>query len=81
MSDKTKELKRRGISGVYIFDTFPGEEKRQPTCFEDCQKETQDKWLDSLEPEAVKRLAQLLGNKLTEICDTFGITTKEEEDE
>ena len=24
------ELKRRDLSGIYIFDTFPGEEKRQP---------------------------------------------------
>lgn len=33
------ELKRRDLSGIYIFDTFPGEQKRQPTCIEDCQPE------------------------------------------
>lgn len=35
-----KELKRRDLSGIYIFDTFPGESHRQPTCIEDCQYET-----------------------------------------
>lgn len=30
-----KELKRRDLSGIFIFDTFPGESKRQPTCIED----------------------------------------------
>lgn len=65
--------KRRGLSGVYIFDTFEGEDRRQPTCFEDCREETQDKWLDSLEPEALKNLAKLLGKTLINIADTFDI--------
>ena len=30
-----KELKRRDLSGIYIFDTFPGESHRRPTCIED----------------------------------------------
>ena len=34
------ENKRRGLSGIFIFDQFPGEERREPTCVEDCQKET-----------------------------------------
>ena len=69
-------LKRRNISGIYIFDKFPDEEKRKPTCFEDCQPETQDEWLDSLEPEALKNLAKMLADKLIFICDEFGIEAK-----
>ena len=30
-TNMAKELKRRDLSGIYIFDTFPGESKRQPT--------------------------------------------------
>ena len=55
-------LKRRDLSGIYIFDTFPGEEKRQPTCIEDCQQETRRKWCmaqtqDCLR-DTIKHLAQ-----------------------
>ena len=56
------ELKRRDLSGIYIFDTFPGEQKRQPTCIEDCQQETRRKWCmaqtqDCLR-DTIKHLAQ-----------------------
>ena len=56
------ELKRRNLSGIYIFDTFPGEKKRQPTCIEDCQQETRRKWCmaqtqDCLR-DTIKHLAQ-----------------------
>ncbi|MBR2882433.1 MAG: hypothetical protein IKB96_08940 [Prevotella sp.] len=56
------ELKRRDLSGIYIFDTFPGEERRQPTCIEDCQQETRRKWCmaqtqDCLR-DTIKHLAQ-----------------------
>ena len=46
---ETTELKRRGLSGIYIFDTFPGEERRKPTCVEDCQESTRREWLETLE--------------------------------
>ena len=57
-----KELKRRDLSGIYIFDTFPGEKKRKPTCIEDCQYETMRKWCmaqtqDCLR-DTIKHLAQ-----------------------
>lgn len=56
------ELKRRDLSGIYIFDTFPGEQKRRPTCIEDCQQETRRKWCmaqtqDCLR-DTIKHLAQ-----------------------
>ena len=78
---ETKVYKRRNISGVYIFDTFPGEDKRQPTCFEDCTVEKQDEWLNSLDPEAVKNLAKHLGSIITHIADTFDIETTSEAEE
>jgi len=75
-------MRRRNLSGIYIFDKFEDEETRQPTCFEDCQEETKDKWLDSLEPEALKNLAKMLGEKLRLIGDQFEIAANVElEDE
>lgn len=71
---------RRNLSGIYIFEKFPEEEKRQPTCFEDCLPETQDKWLDSLTPEALKSLSKQLGNSLRKIGDTFDILSGEPEE-
>lgn len=66
MSD---QIKRRNLSGIYIFEKFEGEEKRQPTCFEDCTEETQDRWLDSLNPEATRNLAKMLAKSLREVGD------------
>ncbi len=54
-------MRRRNLSGVYIFEQFEDEEKRQPTCFEDCTREKQEEWLDSLKPEALKNLCLHLG--------------------
>jgi hypothetical protein len=64
---------RRNLSGIYIFEKFDTDRQRQPTCFEDCTKETQDRWLDSLEPEALKNLAKKLANTLIEVADFAGI--------
>jgi hypothetical protein len=70
---------RRNLSGVFIFDTLPGDVKRQPTCFEDCTEEKQQEWLDSLTPEALKSLAIQLGKSLRTIGDQFDIMCGEEE--
>lgn len=67
---------RRNLSGIYIFDKFEGEEQREPTVFEDCNEETQDKWLDTLEPEALKRLSKQLAQTIREIGDNFDIFSK-----
>jgi hypothetical protein len=72
---------RRNLSGVYIFDTLPGDVKRKPTCFEDCPEEKQDEWLNSLDPEAVKSLAKHLGKTLRNIGDQFELSTESEDDE
>ena len=70
---------RRNLSGVFIFDTLPGDVKRQPTCFEDCTEEKQQEWLDSLTPEALKNLSIQLAKTLRTIGDQFDIICEEEE--
>lgn len=76
-----KTLKRRNLSGIYIFETFEGEEKRQPTCFEDCTETTQDKWLESLEVKALKNLAKQLAETLIAVADYAGVTTGGEDEQ
>ena len=71
---------RRNLSGIYIFDVLPGDERRQPTCFEDCTEEKQDEWLESLSPEAVKSLSKRLAKTLRIIGDDFDIMCGEEEE-
>ncbi|WP_303435184.1 hypothetical protein [Paramuribaculum intestinale] len=36
---------RRGLSGMYVFHKFPGEDKATPTCLEDCAYCTIRGWL------------------------------------
>lgn len=72
-------MKRRNLSGIYIFHKFENEEHREPTCFEDCPEEKQDEWLDSLEPEALKSLAKSLGKTLRTIGDQFDIAAGDNE--
>jgi hypothetical protein len=74
-------MRRRGLSGIYIFHKFEEEERREPTCFEDCPEEKQDEWLDSLDPEAVKNLAKQLAKTLREIGDVFDISTQEDSED
>ena len=62
-------MKRYDISGIYIFDKFPDEEKKQPTCIEDCQEETRVKWLDSLDMEALHRTADMIQESLQNLLD------------
>jgi len=74
-------MNRRNLSGIYIFHKFEDEERRQPTCFEDCPEEKQDEWLNSLDLEAVKSLAKHLGKTLRNIGDQFELSTESEDDE
>lgn len=67
------ENKRRNLSGIYLLDQFPEEEKRQPTCIEDCQQETSTKFLESLEKEGLIRTVEYLCETLRKISDQFGI--------
>ena len=68
-----KKNMRRNLSGIYIFDKFEGEEKRQPTCFEDCQESTQDKWLESLDREALIQVIKQLSKTIKEIGEQLDL--------
>lgn len=69
-------MTRRSISGIFIFDKFEGEEKRVPTCFEDCQESTKDAWLDTLSEPELKNLSKRLAEVLVEIGDAFSISVE-----
>jgi hypothetical protein len=66
-------VNRRNLSGIYIFHKFSDDEHREPTVFEDCPEEKQDEWLNSLEPDAVKKLAKQLGKTIREIGDQIDL--------
>lgn len=66
-------MKRRNLSGIFIFDQFENEEKKEPTCFEDCQESTQDEWLASLSREDIISLAKELGKAIRKIGDELDI--------
>ena len=68
-----EKVNRRNISGIYIFYKFEDEEKKEPTCFEDCPEEKQDEWLNSLDAEAVKNLAKMLGRTIRSLADQLDI--------
>ena len=63
------ELKRRDLSGVFIFDTFPGEERRKPTCIEDCQQETRRKWCMSKNPDYLRETIKILADTFKDLCN------------
>lgn len=67
------ENKRRNLSGIYLLDQFPGEDKRYPTCIEDCQEEIRIEFLESLEKEALIRTVDYLCETLRKVSDQFGI--------
>jgi hypothetical protein len=64
---------RRNISGIYIFYKFEDEDRREPTCFEDCPETKQDEWLASLDAEAVKNLAKQLARTIRSIGDQLDL--------
>ena len=62
-------MKRRNLSGIFIFHQFEDESKPQPTCFEDCPEERQNEWLDTLDTDAIKNLSKILAKTLKEVGD------------
>jgi hypothetical protein len=71
--ESNTELKRRNISGIYLFAKFDDEPTRQPTCFEDCPEDVQDRYLKSLEKEHLINLAKKLGKTIVELSDYTGV--------
>ena len=64
-----EDLKRRDLSGIFILDTFPGEEKRQPTCVEDCQQETRRDWCMSKTPDYLREAITMLAGTFKDITN------------
>ena len=64
-----QELKRRDLSGIFIFDTFPGEERRKPTCIEDCQQETRRNWCMQKTPDYLRETINMLAGTFKDICN------------
>ena len=64
-----KELKRRDLSGIFIFDTFPGEERRKPTCIEDCQQETRRQLLMTQNKEWMRECISQLAKTFKDLCN------------
>lgn len=66
--------KRRNLSGIFIFEKFENEDKKQPTCFEDCNEETQDKWLNGLTIVQLKQLSKQLGETIKNIGEQLDLS-------
>jgi len=69
MSIEAKELKRRDLSGIYIYDTFPTDKRRKPTCIEDCQQETRREWCMAHIPDYLREAIKSLADTLKEIIN------------
>lgn len=66
-------MKRRNLSGIFIFDKLEGEEKPTPTCLEDCTPETRLKWLERLEKGALIKCIEHLCETINEFSELLDI--------
>ena len=67
---QSERHKRRNISGIYIFDKFPDDEKRQPTCIEDCQQATRREWVMKRgDSEYAKQAVTMIYDAFLNLCD------------
>ena len=67
---QSQQHKRRDISGIYIWDQFPDDEKRQPTCIEDCKQETRRVWLMKRNDiVCAKQAIRMIYDSFLELCD------------
>ena len=64
-----EELKRRDLSGIYVFDKFPTDDMRKPTCIEDCSKAKRLEWCWSKEPDALRDVIRKEAETFREMCD------------
>jgi len=58
---------KRNITGIFIF------EDKEPTCFEECREETQDKWLENLDKQMLINLSKQLAKTLNDIANQFDL--------
>ena len=59
---------KRNLSGIWIHDS-----ERVPTCFEDCDEQARDNWLNGLQREQLINLAKILGDIIKDIGDQFDV--------
>ena len=58
---------KRNITGIFIF------EDKEPTCFEECREETQDKWLENLDKQMLIGLSKKLAKTINDIANQFNL--------
>ena len=63
------ELKRRDLSGIFIFDTLPGDDRRKPTCVEDCTPEKRREWCLTKSPDYLREVIKEEAETFKEICN------------
>ena len=61
------EYDRRALSGIYIFEKYPEEERVEPTCFEDCSPMRQEEYIKSLQLEKLQELTLVLSRALKDV--------------
>ncbi len=64
---------RHNLSGIYIFDQLEGDNKKKPTCIEDCNKDTRQEWLESLDREGLIRVIDRLCEVVHGLGEQFQI--------
>ena len=58
---------KRNITGIFIF------EDKEPTCFEECRIETQNKYLENLSKEMLIGLSKKLAETINDIANQFDL--------
>ncbi|CAB4151705.1 hypothetical protein UFOVP600_29 [uncultured Caudovirales phage] len=58
---------KRNITGIFIF------EDKEPTCFEECREETQDKYLENLDKQMMMNLSKKLAKTINDIANQFDL--------
>jgi hypothetical protein len=58
---------KRNITGIFIF------EDKEPTCFEECREEIQDKWLENLDKQMLINLSKQLAKTINDIANQFNL--------
>jgi len=61
----------RKLSGIFLYEKIDG--KIVPVCFEDCSKEKQEEFMNSLDLEGLKNLARMLAETVKELGDMFDL--------
>lgn len=82
---ETTDMRRRNLSGIYIFDTLPHDQRRKPTCLEDCMVRTRLNWLwkqyGGSEPYNGMEFLRNVAKKINEtFCDVWSYLKDEEKE-